>query len=274
MEEIARAETMRDLQRVLPKIPTKSFDFHSRRNDFSRWRQAQSLYAIAARIKDLKIPANGDAKVVQQQMTEIIRNYRKERTKGVIAQFSRNNYDETLFFSRIGGGSLGGKGRGLAFIDMVLRAAKLPEKYPDVYLSIPRTVVVTTDQFTQFLEENDLNDIASGDLPDETLLKIFLSKPLSNELVLNLAEIVQVIHQPICVRSSSLWKTHTTSHLQEYMKRACFPTKDPTRQGSRNSVMRFAQSGLPPSSVVQRSTSRQPSICWRMRRWPSLSNRS
>ncbi|MBZ4673279.1 MAG: pyruvate phosphate dikinase PEP/pyruvate-binding protein [Spirochaeta sp.] len=213
MEEIARAETMRDLQRVLPKVPTKSFAFHSRRNDFSRWLRAQSLYAIAARIKDLKIPANGDAKVVQQQMTEIIRNYRKERTKGVIAQFSRDNYDETLFFSRIGGGSLGGKGRGLAFIDMVLRAAKLPEKYPDVYLSIPRTVVVTTDQFTQFLEENDLNDIASGDLPDETLLNIFLSKPLSNELVLNLSEIIQVIHQPICVRSSSLLED---SHFQPF----------------------------------------------------------
>lgn len=71
--------------------------------------------------------------------------------------------------------------------------------------------MVTTDQFIQFLEENDLNDIASGDLPDETLLKIFLSKPLSNELVLNLSEIIQVIRQPICVRSSSLLED---SHFQ------------------------------------------------------------
>ena len=213
MEEIARAETMRDLQRLLPFIPAESFDFHCRRNEFSRWLRAQSLYTLAAKIKNLQIPPGGDASLVQQQLINIIRTYRSERTKGVIAQFSRNNYDETLFFSRIGGGSLGGKGRGLAFIDMVLRAAKLPAKYPQVYLSIPRTVVLTTEMFTQFVEENDLTDITTADLPDETLLKIFLSKPLKEELVLNLAEIIQVIHQPICVRSSSLLED---SHYQPF----------------------------------------------------------
>ena len=213
MDEIARAETMRDLQRILPSIPEESFDFHCRRNEFSRWLRAQSLYTLASRIKELQIPVHGHAKEVQQQLIEIIRAYRSERTKGVIAQFSRNNYDETLFFSRIGGGSLGGKGRGLAFIDMVLRAAKLQEKYPEVYLSIPRTVVVTTDQFTQFIEENNLKNITTADLPDETLLKIFLSKPLQPELILNLAEIIQVIHQPICVRSSSLLED---SHYQPF----------------------------------------------------------
>ena len=213
MEEIARAETMRDLQRILPSIPEESFDYHCRRNEFSRWLRAQSLYTLAARIKDLQIPRHGSAKKVQQELIEIIRTYRSERTKGVIAQFSRNNYDETLFFSRIGGGSLGGKGRGLAFIDMVLRAAKLQAKYPEVYLSIPRTVVVTTDQFTQFIEENNLKDITTADLPDETLLKVFLSKPLQPDLVLNFAEIIQVIHQPICVRSSSLLED---SHYQPF----------------------------------------------------------
>ncbi len=213
MQEIARAETMRDLQRILPSIPTESFDYHCRRNEFSRWLRAQSLYVLAAKIKDLQIPLHGDAQAIQKKLTDIIRTYRSERTKGVIAQFSRSNYDETLFFSRIGGGSLGGKGRGLAFIDMVLRSAKLPEKYPDVYLSIPRTVVVTTELFTQFIEEHNLSDIASADLPDETLLNIFLSKPLNPDLVLNLSEIVNVIHQPICVRSSSLLED---SHFQPF----------------------------------------------------------
>lgn len=212
-KEIARAETMRDLQRLLPSIPSESFDYHCRRNEFSRWLRAQSLYVLAAKIKDLQIPEQGNASEIQQQLIDIIRNYRSERTKGVIAQFSRNNYDETLFFSRTGNGSLGGKGRGLAFIDMELRSSGILEKYPDVYLSIPRTVVITTDQFTQFLEENDLGDIVVGDLPDEILLKIFLSKPLNSELLLNLAEIVQVIRQPISVRSSSLLED---SHFQPF----------------------------------------------------------
>ena len=212
-KELARAETMRDLQRMLPSIPSESFDYHCRRNEFSRWLRAQSLYVLAAKIKSLQIPEHGDAGEVQQQLTDIIRNYRAERTKGVIAQFSRNNYDETLFFSRIGNGSLGGKGRGLAFIDMELRASGILEKYPDIYLSIPRSVIVTTDQFTQFIEDNDLKGFISADLPDETLLKVFLSKPLKPELMLNLAEIVKVIHQPISVRSSSLLED---SHFQPF----------------------------------------------------------
>jgi hypothetical protein len=212
-KELARAETMRDLQRMLPSIPTDSFDYHCRRNEFSRWLRAQSLYILAAKIKSLQIPEHGDAAEVQQQLTDMIRNYRSERTKGVIAQFSRDNYDETLFFSRIGNGSLGGKGRGLAFIDMELRASGILEKYPEIYLSIPRSVIVTTDQFTQFIEENELKEIISAALPDETLLKIFLSKPLKAELVLNLAEIVKVIHQPISVRSSSLLED---SHFQPF----------------------------------------------------------
>ena len=212
-KELARAETMRDLQRLLPSIPSESFDYHCRRNEFSRWLRAQSLYVLASKIKDLQIPEQGKAAEVQQQLIDIIRNYRSERTKGVIAQFSRNNYDETLFFSRTGNGSLGGKGRGLAFIDMELRSSGILEKYPDVYLSIPRTVVITTDQFSQFLEDNDLGNIIVGDLPDEILLKIFLSKPLNPELVLNLAEIIQVIRQPISVRSSSLLED---SHFQPF----------------------------------------------------------
>jgi hypothetical protein len=212
-KELSRAETMRDLQRLLPSIPPESFAFHCRRNEFSRWLRAQSLYVLASKIKDLQIPEMGDSGEIQQQLFEIIRNYRTERTKGVIAQFSRNNYDETLFFSRIGSGSLGGKGRGLAFIDMELRSSGILEKYPNIYLSIPRTVVVTTDQFSQFIEENSLTDLISGELPDETLLKIFLSKPLSSELVLNLSEIIQVIRQPISVRSSSLLED---SHFQPF----------------------------------------------------------
>ncbi|WP_050805808.1 PEP/pyruvate-binding domain-containing protein [Sphaerochaeta pleomorpha] len=212
-KELARAETMRDLQRMLPSIPPDSFAFHCRRNEFSRWLRAQSLYVLASKIKGLQIPEKGDSGEVQQQLIEIIRSYRTERTKGVIAQFSRNNYDETLFFSRIGSGSLGGKGRGLAFIDMELRSSGILDKYPNIYLSIPRTVVVTTDQFSQFLEDNALTDIISSEMPDNNLLKIFLSKPLSSELVLNLSEIIQVIRQPISVRSSSLLED---SHFQPF----------------------------------------------------------
>jgi CheY-like chemotaxis protein len=212
-KKLAQAETMRDLQRILPSIPPESFAYHCRRNQFSRWLRAQGLYVLAASIKNLEIPEEGSVETVQQELAELIRTYRTERTKGVIAQFSKDNYDETLFFSRIGSGSLGGKGRGLAFIDMELRSSGILERYPDIYLSIPRTVVLSTDQFSSFIEENELSDILVGDLPDETLLKVFLSKPIPEPLVQNLAQIVDVIRQPISVRSSSLLED---SHFQPF----------------------------------------------------------
>lgn len=212
-EEIARAESMRDLQKILPQIPTASFISHARRNDFSRWLRAKSLYVLAAKIKPLKEKDFPTPQIFQEKMGELIRTYRTERTKGIITQFDRNNYDETLFFCRIGSGSLGGKGRGLAFIDMELRASGILDKYPNIYLSIPRTIVIATDLFTRFIEENQLEEVAYADLADEHLLRVFLSCPLPQELSLDLAEILKVIHQPITVRSSSLLED---SHFQPF----------------------------------------------------------
>ncbi|MDY4610062.1 MAG: PEP/pyruvate-binding domain-containing protein [Sphaerochaetaceae bacterium] len=212
-EELARAETMRDLQRILPEIPNTSFISHARRNDFSRWLRAKSLYVLAAKIKPLKEKDFDTPEIFQEKMVEIIKTYRTERTKGIITQFNRDNYDETLFFCRIGSGSLGGKGRGLAFIDMELRASDILENYPDIYLSIPRTVVIATDLFTRFIEENQLQEVAFADIADENLLRVFLACPLPGELSMDLAEILKVIHQPITVRSSSLLED---SHFQPF----------------------------------------------------------
>ncbi|MFA6844931.1 MAG: PEP/pyruvate-binding domain-containing protein [Sphaerochaetaceae bacterium] len=211
--EIARANTMKELQRILPSIPSDCFAYHSNRNEFSRWLRAQGLYQLAAKIKAIHIDTKNDAAACQSLITETIRNYRTERAKGVISLFSRSNYDETLFFSRIGSGSLGGKGRGLAFIDKELRSSGLIEKYSDVYLSIPRTIVISTDQFTQFMEINQLKDRVNEDLSNQQLLTIFLSHPMQEELVQDLATVISVIHQPLSVRSSSLLED---SHFQPF----------------------------------------------------------
>ncbi|MGI6433580.1 MAG: PEP/pyruvate-binding domain-containing protein [Sphaerochaetaceae bacterium] len=213
MAEIGRVTTMKELQHILPSIPANSFAYHSSRDDFSKWLRAQSLYQIAARIKNLRIGQAQDPRTAQQQLYEVIRSYREERTKGVIAQFSYETFDETLFFSRIGQGSLGGKGRGLAFINLVLRSTTIAQSYPSIYLSIPRTIVIATDIFVSFIEENNLEELASADVADEALLAIFLAKPLSNSLVEHLKHILDVIHQPISVRSSSLLED---SHYQPF----------------------------------------------------------
>ncbi len=209
---IALAKTMRQLQHSIADIPIDSFIYHARRDDFSKWLRAQSLYILASRLKPIKI-IEGKEEEVRQNLVKAIKEYRAERTKGVLAQFSKENYDETLFFSRIGEGSLGGKGRGLAFIDMELRSSGILEKYPDVYLSIPRTVVISTHSFTTFINNNNLRNTIIKTNDDKKMLKAFLEKPMQQSLREDLKEIINVIKQPISIRSSSLLED---SHFQPF----------------------------------------------------------
>ncbi len=211
-EKITEAKTMRQLQKALELIPIQSFIYHSCRDDFSRWLRAQSLYVLASRIKPIRV-IEGAEEESRKNLIKVIKDYRAERTKGVLAQFSKEVYDETLFFSRIGDGSLGGKGRGLAFIDMELRASGILEKYPDVYLSIPRTVVISTHSFSTFIATNNLRTIIVKNISDKEMLKAFLEKPIQNDLKEDLKEIINVIRQPISVRSSSLLED---SHFQPF----------------------------------------------------------
>lgn len=211
-EKITEAKTMRQLQKALELIPIESFIYHSCRDDFSRWLRAQSLYILASRIKPIRV-IEGSEEESRKNLIKVIKEYRAERTKGVLAQFSKEVYDETLFFSRIGDGSLGGKGRGLAFIDMELRASGILDKYPDVYLSIPRTVVISTHSFSTFISNNNLRSIIVKNISDKEMLKAFLEKPIQSELKEDLKEIINVIRQPISVRSSSLLED---SHFQPF----------------------------------------------------------
>ncbi len=202
--EIARAETLRELQHTLETIPIESLVNHAERNDFSRWLKARSLYVLANIFRPYRPEDYARPEELRRQLIDLIKEFRFNRGKGVIAQFNRENYDELSFFSRIGSGSIGGKGRGLAFIDYQLRQSDIIDKYPMMYLSIPRTVVVTTELFDQFIEENELHYLATATLPDETLRRIFLSKPLPEELMKDLEVIINTIKVPIAVRSSSM----------------------------------------------------------------------
>ena len=112
-----------------------------------------------------------------------INEFRSERSKGVIAEFSKDHFDETLHFSRIGKGSLGGKGRGLAFISMEMHANSIPKEFPDLDVVVPRTVVVTTEYFDVFMEENKLSSLYFIEESDEEILRLFLSKKFPEKLL-------------------------------------------------------------------------------------------
>ena len=213
-KEIARAETMKEVQRLIKTIPIESFIYHSKRNDFSRWLRAQSLYVLASMIKHINIKEGDNPEVIRAELYRTIKEYRSDRTRGVIAEFSAAHYDETLHFSRIGSGSMGGKGRGLAFLAAEMHALGMRKKYEDVlYLSTPRTVVITTEIFDIFLAENSMNDLYFVNQSDDEILSLFLSKPIPGYLRTCLSQILQVIKVPISVRSSSLLED---SHFQPF----------------------------------------------------------
>ena len=213
-EAIAVASTMKELQDKMMEVPISSFAYHVRKNDLSRWLRAQSLYHLASILKPITMKSDGsDAEKTRELIYTTIKSYRKERTRGSIAEFNRKSYDETFLFTRIGKGSLGGKGRGLAFIAMEMKADGIGNRYKDIYVSIPRTVVISTELFDRFLS---LNDFWPGDFVDKKdgeILSIFLDAKIPEDLELDLKRIVEVIKVPISVRSSSLLED---SHFQPF----------------------------------------------------------
>ena len=211
--QIARADTMKEVQEILKTLPLPSFRYHSKRNDFSRWLRSQSLYALAAKIKNINLDTGRSDEEVRNLLYETIKSYRAERTRGVIADFSVASYDETMLFTRIGKGSLGGKGRGLAFLAMEMKASGIMDKYPSVYLSIPRTVVISTELFTEFMELNGLSSLYFRSQSDQEILSLFLSSRMPERLTEALKDVLSIIRKPMSVRSSSLLED---SHFQPF----------------------------------------------------------
>ena len=211
---LATVSRMKELQEALKTVPIESFIYHTRKNDFSRWLRAQSLYQLAAKIKPITLKKDAsNAEETRELIYKTIKEYRKERTRGTIAQFNRENYDETLFFSRIGDGSLGGKGRGLAFIALEMKAAGIRKKYDGIRVSIPRTVVISTEVFDQFMEYNHFWPGDFTQKSDDEILTTFIEGKLPQDFALDLARIAEVMTVPISVRSSSLLED---SHFQPF----------------------------------------------------------
>ncbi len=205
-ETIATASNMKELQETMIRVPLSSFSYHVRRNDFSRWLRGQSLFSLATTLKPITTKRDdSDAEKTRELIYQTIRKFRKDRTRGSIAEFKRENYDETYLFTRLGKGSLGGKGRGLAFLATEMKASRISEKYPEVYLSIPRTIAISTEVFDKFLL---LNDFWPSDFTqiedDRAILDIFLKAKVPADFVLDMKRVLEVIHVPMSVRSSSL----------------------------------------------------------------------
>jgi hypothetical protein len=213
-KEIMRASTLKTFQESLFKVPDKSLEYHITRNHFSKWFRARALFPLADLIRYNRIEDFDDLQEVRRFLFDAIASYRINKARGVIAEFYRDSFDEYLTFSRIGDGSLGGKARGLAFLDSLIHRSQVLDKYENVVVKIPRTVVLCTDVFDEFMEENNLFEIAlSDDHTDQEILDKFIKARIPFRIHEDLYAFISVLNNPIAVRSSSLLED---SHYQPF----------------------------------------------------------
>ncbi|MFZ4582140.1 MAG: PEP/pyruvate-binding domain-containing protein [Paludibacter sp.] len=213
--EEARVVNLRGLQEIIFKISDETLLYHVSRNNISRWLYSRAMFPLAEFLKNISVEnyAEGDMTKVRQVIFEAIVNYRKVKNRGIVAVFQRDRFDQYSNFARIGEGSLGGKGRGLAFIDAMIKRNAAFENYENVQITIPKTVVLCTDIFSEFMETNGLYPIALSDISDEEILSAFLKAHLPKDLIADLHTFVGAIDAPIAVRSSSLLED---SHYQPF----------------------------------------------------------
>ena len=211
-EEIMRIKDLKDLQKKVFQIPDDSLVYHLSRNHFSRFFYSRAMFPPAEVLKHVDVSDYKDMDEARKLIFDLIVQYRRMKNTGVVAVYQKDRFDEYSNFARIGDGSLGGKGRGLAFIGaMVKRYPKLESD--NFAVNIPKTVVICTDIFDEFMETNELYPVALGDADDETILRYFLRASLPSRLIEDLMAFFDVVKSPIAVRSSSLLED---SHYQPF----------------------------------------------------------
>jgi len=213
LEEISRATDLHTLQKNIARIPDASLTYHIRRNDFSKWLTARALFPLARFFKPITEDDFKTLQEVRDFLYDAIDHFRLTKGRGIIGEFEKGNFNKYILFSRIGEGSIGGKARGLAFINSIIKKHNLFKKYDRTIITIPKTVVLTTEVFDEFLENNKLINIALSDKNEEIILNAFLNAELPIWVEEDLISYLSVINNPIAVRSSSLLED---SHYQPF----------------------------------------------------------
>ena len=213
MEEIARVKNLKELQNILFAVPAESFLYHISHNHVSRWLYSRAMFPVAEFLKPITWNSLQDVDAHRKIIFEAIVKYRKMKNQGVVAIFKRDRFDRYSNFARIGEGSLGGKGRGLAFIDNMVKRHPEFEEFENARVAIPKTIVLCTDIFDEFMETNNLYQVALSDVDDDVILRYFLKAKLPDRLVEDFFTFFDAVKSPIAIRSSSLLED---SHYQPF----------------------------------------------------------
>ncbi|MEJ2385423.1 MAG: PEP/pyruvate-binding domain-containing protein [Xanthomonadales bacterium] len=202
--ELERAHTFRELQDCVVRVDIRSLVFHAERNHFSNWLIARGEFDLARRLRPRRVSEFGDPEDLRGFLYETLREFRHERQSGMVTDFNRDLHDGTAEFLRIGDGSLGGKGRGLAFINKLFNNQLVCTAFPGTRISVPRTAVLCTGAFDAFMEKNDLVEFALDEHSDDEIVAAFANATLPSELEKDLRAYLALADYPLAVRSSSL----------------------------------------------------------------------
>ncbi len=203
--QVARATDLNALEQALATVPEESLAYHAERNHFSHWLMARTEFALAQRLRPRTISDFGTLDNLRRDLIASIAEYRREQSQALIGEFNATSFQpEEAFFLQIGGGSLGGKARGLAFIRHMLRQRGTNRTFPGIRVAVPPTLVLTTTVFDRFLADNNLLDFALHCDDEEEIERRFLAAPFPISLLENLLAFLEGVHYPLAVRSSSL----------------------------------------------------------------------
>ena len=211
--EVARVATLKELQDNIFKIPNDSMLYHISRNHMSRWLCARAIFPVSQFLKTVTWHKLQDVQAHRQIIFDAIVQYRQMKNIGIVAVFDRGKFDRYAHFARIGDGSLGGKGRGLAFLDNIVKRHPELQQWENATVTIPKTVVLCTDLFDEFMDQNNLWGIALSDATDEEILAHFMRAQLPDSLIADFFTFFDAVKAPIAVRSSSLLED---SHYQPF----------------------------------------------------------
>ena len=198
--EIARAHDLQGAEAILSRLNEKTLTAMRSKNYLSRWLLARGIFSIGNQIKNSTFP---DSEAFREKAIALIHEYRISQGLGVTARFDPATFNDAIWFSRFGEGSLGGKGRGLAFLNQILYRHNLYTRWEDVHITVPRTLVIATEYFDRFILENGLQYVINSDISDAEILSEFVSSNLPQELAEALRAFIRVVRTPLAVRSSS-----------------------------------------------------------------------
>ena len=201
--EYGHASNLKELEHMMRNVPDDVLLYTTSKNMFSKWFLARGLFTLGGKFKDARLSHFGTVQEMRDYISQQIHDYHALMGRGVIAHFDTESYGRHIWFARMGEGSLGGKARGLAFLNSMVYKHKLSDKYENVKISIPRTVVIATDYFDQFILENDLQYVIDAEVSDEEILSEFVAARLPEKLVEQLRVYVNTARSPFAVRSSS-----------------------------------------------------------------------